>query len=85
MVTIFAGVPGQTNWMPVPQAPIGCPPGLEYLTAVDQLLIQQQVELLEGNLKSVRMFISVATYFSMCHHELKSVGSIKKLKQRGQL
>lgn len=54
MVTIFAGVPGQANWMPVPQAPIGCPPGLEYLTAVDQLLIQQQVELLEGNLKRVR-------------------------------
>ncbi|RMX42103.1 hypothetical protein pdam_00001309 [Pocillopora damicornis] len=32
---------------PVQQQP-GCPPGLEYLTAVDQLLIQQQVELLEA-------------------------------------
>ena len=26
----------------------GCPPGLEYLTQVDQLLVQQKVELLEG-------------------------------------
>lgn len=42
------GAPGQVNWMPAPQVPAGCPPGLEYLTAVDQLLIQQQVELLEA-------------------------------------
>ncbi|XP_078380253.1 phospholipid scramblase 1-like [Oculina patagonica] len=41
------GVAGQTNWMPAPQAPIGCPPGLEYLVAVDQILIQQQVQLAE--------------------------------------
>ena len=34
--------------MPAPQAPIGCPPGLEYLLAVDQILIQQLVELAEG-------------------------------------
>ncbi len=25
-----------------------CPPGLEYLTAVDQLLVHQKLELLEG-------------------------------------
>ena len=35
-------------WMPPPQTPIGCPPGLEYLTKIDQILVQQQVELLEG-------------------------------------
>ena len=29
-----------------------CPPGLEYLTKVDQLLVQQQVELLEGDVIS---------------------------------
>ena len=46
----IAGVPGQMNWMPAPQAPMGCPPGLEYLTAIDQVLVQQQIELLEGML-----------------------------------
>ena len=35
-------------WMPPPQTPMGCPPGLEYLTKIDQILVQQQVELLEG-------------------------------------
>lgn len=35
-------------WMPLPQVQIDCPPGLEYLTQIDQLLIQQQVELLEA-------------------------------------
>ena len=29
---------------------MGCPPGLEYLTAIDQVLVQQQIELLEGTL-----------------------------------
>ncbi|XP_035676334.1 phospholipid scramblase 1-like isoform X3 [Branchiostoma floridae] len=39
---------GQMTWMPVPQAPPGCPPGLEYMTQIDQLLVKQQVELLEA-------------------------------------
>lgn len=39
------------NWMPTPQETIpGCPPGLEYLTQIDQLLVNQQVELFEGEL-----------------------------------
>lgn len=39
--------PGQ--WMTAPdQAPPNCPPGLEYLTLVDQLLVKQKVELLEA-------------------------------------
>ena len=36
------------QWMAAPQAIQGCPPGLEYLTQVEQLLVHQQVELLEG-------------------------------------
>ena len=38
----------QIQWMQAPPPPANCPPGLEYLTQVDQLLIKQQVELLEG-------------------------------------
>jgi len=34
--------------VPVAQAPPGCPPGLQYLAMVDQLLVKQQVELLEA-------------------------------------
>ncbi|XP_065887721.1 phospholipid scramblase 1-like [Dysidea avara] len=37
----------EATWMPAPQAPVGCPPGLEYLTQLDQILVNQQVELLE--------------------------------------
>nr|XP_020457905.1 phospholipid scramblase 2-like isoform X1 [Monopterus albus] len=37
------------NMFPVPSPGIpGCPPGLEYLTQVDQLLIKQKVELVEA-------------------------------------
>ena len=36
------------QWMAPPQAPPNCPPGLEYLALVDQLLVQQKTELLEG-------------------------------------
>ena len=39
---------GQIQWMQAPPVPANCPPGLEYLTQIDQLLIKQQVELLEG-------------------------------------
>ena len=38
------------QWMAPPQAPPNCPPGLEYLALVDQLLVQQKTELVEGML-----------------------------------
>jgi len=38
----------QVVMVPPPQAIPGCPPGLEYLAAVDQLLVHQQIELLEA-------------------------------------
>nr|XP_008264524.1 phospholipid scramblase 1 isoform X1 [Oryctolagus cuniculus] len=41
------GGPAGIPWMPAPLVPLNCPPGLEYLTQIDQLLIHQQVELLE--------------------------------------
>jgi len=46
------GQPQQVVWMQRPSVP-GCPPGMEYLTQIDQLLIKQQVELLESRLKSI--------------------------------
>ena len=37
----------QVEWMPPPQGIANCPPGLEYLTQIDQVLVHQQVELWE--------------------------------------
>jgi len=31
-----------------PQVPLNCPPGLEYLTTIDQIIVQQKVEMLEA-------------------------------------
>lgn len=45
------GVPGNpmpVMWMARPEPIPGCPPGLEYLTSVDQLLVKQQIEILES-------------------------------------
>lgn len=44
------GAPQPIGWMQAPQAPPNCPPGLEYLASVDQLLVKQKVEGLEGRL-----------------------------------
>lgn len=35
------------QWMARPAGIPGCPPGLEYLTQIDQLLVHQQVEMME--------------------------------------
>jgi hypothetical protein len=36
------------QWVAPVEAIPGCPPGLEYLTALDQILVKQQIELLES-------------------------------------
>ncbi|KAL1122406.1 hypothetical protein AAG570_003810 [Ranatra chinensis] len=47
--TMAPGPPGGDGWMISPQnIPVNCPPGLEYLTTLDQLLVHQKIELLEA-------------------------------------
>lgn len=41
------GVGDGDLWMVPPQAPAGCPPGLEYMTQIDQLLVKQKKEMME--------------------------------------
>lgn len=36
------------SWINIPTAIPDCPPGLEYLAAVDQLLVKQKIELFEA-------------------------------------
>ncbi|XP_055623905.1 phospholipid scramblase 2-like isoform X2 [Toxorhynchites rutilus septentrionalis] len=43
-----AAPPVLGGWMTIPQGIPSCPPGLEYLTSIDQLLVHQKVELLEA-------------------------------------
>ena len=40
--------PTVIQWMQAPAAVPGCPPGLEYMTQIDQLVVKQQIELLES-------------------------------------
>lgn len=38
----------QENWMTRPMAIPGCPPGLEYLTQLDKIKVEQLVSLIEA-------------------------------------
>ncbi len=43
--------PVQVQWMAAPtDAPSDCPPGLEYLIHIDQVLVNQQIEVFECKL-----------------------------------
>lgn len=67
-------VVGGVQWMPSPhvQIPLGCPPGLEYLVQVDQLVIKQILEMLEiftgwetNNKYRITNTLGQAVYFAM--------------------
>lgn len=47
----------QQQWAARPDAIPGCPPGLEYLTTLDQMLVKQQVELMECKLTIIILSI----------------------------
>jgi hypothetical protein len=48
--------------MPAPEETLpGCPPGLEYLTKIDQLLVHQQIEVFEGNIVSCVYILCMIT------------------------
>ena len=59
------------NWATVPTMIPDCPPGLEYLAQVDQLLVQQHIEILEvltgyetNNRYSVKNSVGQQIYFA---------------------
>lgn len=42
------GVVSGSDWVEAPRGQLRCPPGLEYLSMIDQLIVNQKVELLEA-------------------------------------
>ena len=53
-----------------PPPPADCPPGLEYLAAIDQLLVKQKIELFEGkSVNEIRiLFIIIyCSYLILVH------------------
>ena len=44
----FLGMAPPQQWLARPEPIPGCPVGLEYLTSLDQMLVKQQIEILEG-------------------------------------
>lgn len=55
-IHIFAG-----DWLDIPRGSLSCPPGLEYLASVDQLLFNQKVEFFAGFEKNIKFDIKNAS------------------------
>ena len=51
-------------------APSGCPPGLEYLTHIDQILVHQQIEIFESKSSLVIQAYLLNNEFSFSDHQL---------------
>ena len=57
------------QYMPAPAVMTGVPPGLEYLSQIDQLLVHQQIELLESQcviLMHCNPRVACVSLFQMC-------------------
>ncbi|KAK7469818.1 hypothetical protein BaRGS_00036147 [Batillaria attramentaria] len=48
MQPVAGGGAPPAGWMQAPSGPANCPPGLEYLTQIDQLLVKQKMEAIEA-------------------------------------
>jgi len=78
------------QWAAAPQAPVGCPPGLEYLTQIDQILAHQVVELLEaftGWQTQVRACFAILTQHALAeqvrHQELDGPADLLRVRGHG--
>ena len=75
-LSVYFAAGEQIAWMqPPPESAPGCPPGLEYLTQIDQLIVAQQVELVEGEpsraascTRASLCSCTVVTLPMHCHH-----------------
>ena len=66
--------------------PLGCPPGLEYLTQVDHLIVKGKVELLEaftGDLVPIH-FLKFVTQIVLCILGFESANKYKIYNSLGQ-